>query len=204
MTTGECIKAARKNAKMTQAALGKELGVSASMIAQYENGARKPKYETLKRIADAINKATENMRKDSGEPEIFWFELSPDSLVEYPNEFLAAYVKAQAMKALDVTIEYGKRKYPGKDYSQIEHSEASAKYMETLLSRQADVEAYVWNMGSKNIEIGVPGVLTEADLLMETFSRLNDDGKRVALERVQELAEIPKYQSARKEKSPQE
>ena len=39
---------------MTQAALGHELGVSGSMVAQYETGARNPKHETLQRIADAL------------------------------------------------------------------------------------------------------------------------------------------------------
>lgn len=194
MTTGECIKAARKKAHMTQATLGKELGVSASMIAQYENGARKPKYETLKKIADALNRATENARKESGEPEIFWFELSPDSLAEYPNEFVSAYASAIAMKAVDVTVEYDKRKRADIDFSHVERSESAKKFMEVLLSRRDDVEKFVRNMDATHIEIGAPKVLTEADLFMEIFSRLNDDGKRVALERLQELAEIPKYQ----------
>lgn len=54
MTTGARIKAARKKAGMTQDDLGAELGVSGSMIAQYETGKRKPKIETLKKIADAL------------------------------------------------------------------------------------------------------------------------------------------------------
>ena len=54
MTTGARIKAARKKAGMTQDDLGAKLGVSGSMIAQYETGKRKPKIETLKKIADAL------------------------------------------------------------------------------------------------------------------------------------------------------
>ena len=49
MNTGEMIKEARKKAGLTQKELGKRLGVSASMIAQYENSTRKPKLETLKK-----------------------------------------------------------------------------------------------------------------------------------------------------------
>lgn len=51
MTTGQRIKEARKKAGLTQAELAKMLGVSNSFIAQYENDLRKPKIETLQRIA---------------------------------------------------------------------------------------------------------------------------------------------------------
>ena len=55
LNTGEMIKEARKKAGLTQKELGKRLGVSASMIAQYENSTRKPKLETLKKIALALD-----------------------------------------------------------------------------------------------------------------------------------------------------
>lgn len=54
MTTGQRIRAARKEAGLTQVELGEILGVSGSMIAQYETDKRNPKYETLKRIAAAL------------------------------------------------------------------------------------------------------------------------------------------------------
>ncbi|MCH5261201.1 MAG: helix-turn-helix transcriptional regulator [Lachnospiraceae bacterium] len=54
MTTGERIRTARKNANMTQAELAQKLGISYVGVSQWENGLRQPKYETLKKIADAI------------------------------------------------------------------------------------------------------------------------------------------------------
>lgn len=54
MTTGEKIKQVRKQKKISQQILGKSLGVSQAMIAQYENGSRLPKIETLRRIAAAL------------------------------------------------------------------------------------------------------------------------------------------------------
>lgn len=54
MTTGERIKAARKAASMTQAELGAKLGIAYQTVAQWENGLRQPKYETLQKIADAL------------------------------------------------------------------------------------------------------------------------------------------------------
>lgn len=55
MTTGQKIKAARLNAGMTQAELAKKLGVAYQNIGQFERDLRKPKYETLERIANALN-----------------------------------------------------------------------------------------------------------------------------------------------------
>lgn len=54
MTIGEGIKEARKNKGLSQQELGDMLGVSQAMIAQYENGKRVPKIETLERIANAL------------------------------------------------------------------------------------------------------------------------------------------------------
>lgn len=55
MNLGERIKKARKEKKLSQAQLGSELGVSGSMIGQYENNLRNPKLETVQRIAAALD-----------------------------------------------------------------------------------------------------------------------------------------------------
>lgn len=54
MTVAECIKIARKKAGMTQEELGRKLGVSGAMIAQYETGRRHPKMETKEDISLAL------------------------------------------------------------------------------------------------------------------------------------------------------
>ena len=54
LSTGEKIKQARKEAGLTQKELGDKLGITYQQIGQYENGKRKPKLETLQRIADAL------------------------------------------------------------------------------------------------------------------------------------------------------
>lgn len=55
MTTGELIQKARKKAGLSQRQLGERLGLSASMIGQWENNLRNPKRETLKRLASALH-----------------------------------------------------------------------------------------------------------------------------------------------------
>lgn len=49
MTTGELIKQARQNSKMTQKELAEKVGVSYQMIQAWENNRRNPKTETLKK-----------------------------------------------------------------------------------------------------------------------------------------------------------
>lgn len=64
MTIGEHIKATRKNKGLSQKELGEALGVSGAMIGQYETGQRKPRLDTLRRIADALG--------------VEWTELVPE------------------------------------------------------------------------------------------------------------------------------
>lgn len=54
MEIGEKIRKERIDIGLTQQELGDRLGVSQAMIGQYENGTRKPKLETLAKIADAL------------------------------------------------------------------------------------------------------------------------------------------------------
>lgn len=49
MTTGELIKRARQNSKMTQKELAEKVGVSYQMIQAWENNRRNPKVETMKK-----------------------------------------------------------------------------------------------------------------------------------------------------------
>lgn len=55
MTTGERIRAIRKKKGLSQKDLGEMLGVSGTMVGQYETGQRKPRLDTLQRIAVALN-----------------------------------------------------------------------------------------------------------------------------------------------------
>ena len=118
MTNGQLLKKARKQANLSQKELAEKLNVSASMIGQYENDLRNPKFETLKKIATALN-------------------VDPFSLMDF-----------------DTTSDY-------------------------LCDR----------------------INNRAKYLLESFDQLNDEGQCKAVERVEELTEIPKYQ---KEKAPSE
>ena len=79
MNIGERIRDYRKKAGLSQKELGKKLDVSQQHIAQYENGKRMPKLDTLKKIANAL----EIDINDLLENDIFPFD--PDLRETYVN-----------------------------------------------------------------------------------------------------------------------
>lgn len=102
MTTGESIRAARKRAKMTQADLAKKLNVPYQSIGQWERGTRKPKYETLKRIAEALSIPITNLLKTSQGDFAF------GSIIEYASEL--DHLQFQQLIEELVSIEIDKTK----------------------------------------------------------------------------------------------
>ena len=68
MTIGERIKNARKDKGWSQSELGKALGVSQQMIAQFENSRKNPKIETLDKIASALGVSVIDLLGDIVQP----------------------------------------------------------------------------------------------------------------------------------------
>lgn len=138
MTIGSKIRDTRKKAGLTQAKLGKRLGVSYQTVAQWENDLRNPKFTTLQRIADALQV----------EVSVFLPKEFIDSLGIRPEEEL----------------------FVGPDnnfYSRPRNADKAAK----------SGEENPWELK-----------------LLEAFEKLSLDGQIIAVERVEELTEIPKYQ----------
>lgn len=125
MTTGEKIKNERKKAGLTQKQLGERLGVSFQAVAQWENDFRRPKYETIIKIADALMVQPEDIL---GDRDI--------RIVRITNK----------LDAIDSEF--------------------------------------------KKIELHQLNRLTRA------YEKLSTEGKEVAIERVEELAQLPQYQKA--------
>lgn len=130
---GEAIRNQRKNQGLTLNELGQRMGISGSLVGQYERGVVNPKYETIIRFADALN-------------------------VE-PREILGNAF-------MDVV---------SPEVERLAHS----------VDDTTDIRLYL----SGRV---VPVTIQER--LNEAFSELNKEGQKVAVERVKELAQIPKYQ----------
>lgn len=84
------IKNARLTVGITQAELARRLGVTPQAISQYERGEKKPKIETIKKIADALG--------------VSWFQLSHlDDLVATSEERVLDKEEVYQSIAVDYT-----------------------------------------------------------------------------------------------------
>ena len=95
MDIGENIRKIRINKKLTQAELAKKAGISREAVVNYEADKRKPSYEILLKIADALN--------------IPLYELLSGELGENENSStVETYLKAYATDAeiMDEYLEY--------------------------------------------------------------------------------------------------
>lgn len=72
MTIGECIRAARKKAGLTQKQLGELCGIAEPTIRRYELGKLNPKRETLQKIAEPLG--------------VRWYELYSDDMQKQVEE----------------------------------------------------------------------------------------------------------------------
>ena len=103
LTTGECIKKRRIECGLTQKELGHLIDVSQQMVAQYENGERNPKIETLKKMANALNctiaDLTETVYEERIIPLTIAFTRNEDSFYErkvaFLENLLSLYTKAR-------------------------------------------------------------------------------------------------------------
>lgn len=193
MTTGERIKLARKNAGLTQVALASKLGVTGSMIAQYETGKRNPKYGTIRQIASILH--------------IEWTELVPE---EDQEKVITAHVK-QAWNNRDTSEDrlsgtgtaISDFKVDGKSIDELSNQfDFSVLNMYSKEHHKSFHDGYWEGWAAKEQELQLTfGYLfsNEEWALVRSFHTLNSEGQQKAIERVEELSEIPKYQ---KEKEP--
>ena len=101
MTVGQRIRYARKKMGMSQKDLADKLGISYVGVSQWENDKRKPKYETLQRIAHALNTSAMELmgREEADNP------CCPnDSESQDEDDFIAHPVPATLADTIDRMI----------------------------------------------------------------------------------------------------
>lgn len=95
MEFNEILRKLRQGRSMSQAKLAEELGVSSSLIAAYETGARKPSYELLEDLADYFNVTLDYLTgKDEGSIYYLTPETATIAQEIYDNKELRALFSA--------------------------------------------------------------------------------------------------------------
>ncbi len=110
MTTGQRIKAARIKAGLTQKELGKRLGVAYQTLAQWENDLRKPKYETIQRILDALGISFPELMGMKPDNDGTWITWEKET-IEGIEDFIRSYDgRIRAETAMALMTEEGQNK----------------------------------------------------------------------------------------------
>ncbi|MCY9434197.1 helix-turn-helix domain-containing protein [Bacillus haynesii] len=91
MKLGENLKELREGKNLSQKALGKKLGLAESTIGMYEQGKRRPDYETLIKIADFFEVSIDYLiRGESKESQEKIFTEKAEKILNDPKTFMAA------------------------------------------------------------------------------------------------------------------
>ena len=161
------IKIARKKSNLTQKNVSQRLGISQGAYAQYEQGTRIPKPETLQRIADAIGCDVmeimpPNLLSD------FSTEKADRYYRDHETSILIERVKG-LINEFDKIIDLGGR--------------------ESIYNALVDVLRY---LEKNNRTIGLTS-LNDRDMTYDCISYLNDEGRQKLLEYAEDLCRIDKY-----------
>lgn len=170
MTTGQRIRLARKQAGMTQKELAAKLGISYVGVSQWERDVRNPKMETLQRIASAIGVRTDVLLgQDTFKEAIQSGIVSPADIA---NEMVmpVQLVWDVIQHPESVSPETADAVFKVGSMLAIEFSEFDHKQLKEILSK-----------------------------IYQCLLGLNTEGQQKAIERIEELTEIPKYQRQSKE-----
>lgn len=189
---GDAIKERRILSNLTQSELASRLGVSPQIISQYERGIKKPKIETVAKIANALNVDMLYFYSQSGIERI-----EPILCREYAaiNELaLTVVIKENHLKHDGVTITPDVRKELITDAAP--HFAKKFLISPKLITNdyQKAVAAIEHLYSEIQSEFDHTFIDDYAKQLNDAFGKLNEEGQKIAIERIEELTEIPKYQ----------
>lgn len=165
MSIGENIKKIRVDAGLTQKELGERLGITSQSIAQWETGRREPKYQSMVKIADALNVPVSSL-----------YGISED------NQYKQDAIK----QALDLSVQDDGRVdtkafSENLDYEYGVMSDADIAYVNGEIEKLCLKTFDIWSEDELRT------------LMNGYFSGLNRFGQIEAIRRVQELICMKKY-----------
>ena len=184
---GNLIKEARKAKKLSQRQLGEQLGVSYQTIANWENGLRAPIEANLTRLATALDK-----------PDDFFFkrvsEQEAEPVISSLSENLRAYRKRYGLSQIQLSEQTGISLVNIKAYE----DGNSGRF---ITNEHLDIVCRIFGIEHKDLlglsvtaetmqDMTIGNYLRNID---EAIKKLNLLGLQKAVERITELAEVPRY-----------
>lgn len=196
MDAGDRIRNARKKAGLTQSELGEKLGVPFQSISQWERGKRHPKFETMVSLAYALDVDIDYLL---GTEDV-------ESLKE--DRAMQNELKAMSKDDLDLLCLRYNLNYEAvvdaieKDGSNDSNARMTRAKLYTLykifLGTVPTKPEWKRKHEPPKTENNVDDLGSQEMRLIRAFVMLNDEGRRIAIGRLEELTEIPKYRDVPK------
>lgn len=176
MSIGENIKRLRKEKGLTQKQLGIlcQPPIDEANIRKYENDKQNPKVDTLKKIAKVLECQVSDIDESIIVIPLPKYELTPERLEK-------ARLDAEARKLIE-KHKAGESLTDEEQKKISDYGERIKKDMENLPKLRESIKNFS-NAVDKWGE----------NILIDRYRQLNNDGKREAVKRVDELTEIPRY-----------
>jgi transcriptional regulator with XRE-family HTH domain len=165
---GNNIKKIRKEKGLTQSQLGKKCGIDEANIRKYENGKLTPKTETLQKIALALQV----------------------DLAELDDRFLSLFHSMQTQKVLMLQI----AKLQESLHSDALCEEDRTELLMSLQEKEENLKSITHVVDLQWEEKKEHDRKSQEEQILKDYRKLNDEGKKEAMKRVNELTEVPKYQ----------
>jgi transcriptional regulator with XRE-family HTH domain len=196
MTIGQRIRTARKAAGLTQADLAKILDIPYQGVSQWERDLRNPKMETLEKIATALNISVFDLMGVQEDNGLVTVPISGElasllGLDDNDTGIVIGNIHPKSEAATALTDLYGDDLVEAQQEALRTISRIKEKLDGASFRKLSNADAY---------KAGFLQFKSDEDRLAFFYGKLNDDGKRVAADRIQELSEIPKYQKNTEEK----
>lgn len=169
MTIGEEIKKARTKKGLTQKQLSEMTGIAEITIRQYEAGKYKPKLDKLKIISDALGASLVEI-------EDYIYYLIP---LERTREALLA-------ELCNIEKSLHSENLSEEDYNILSKTRYEKESMLEEVNKL--IKNLNWEIAKEKDK------KRQEERILKDYRKLNDEGKKEAMKRVNELTEVPKYQ----------
>lgn len=188
MTIGERIRETRKSRGLTQRELGERLGLSYQSIAQWENDLRKPKFETIQKIADALGVSVSYLSGIENDTSLISY------LIKDARERAGMTMEDLAQKSgIPVSLledyERGSKKPGIEELTKISHSIGVSVYS----LADFDISSKLMNIDIIDKQITYGSEYSQYARMVQAFSYLNHLGAEKAASAVEDLAKIQEY-----------
>lgn len=171
---GDNIKSARKNLGLTQAQLAEMANITTAAVSRYESGLREPRIEHLRSIANALDVTVGYLEG--------YESINSKQLVDAVNEGDTSRIEEL------MGLPHGSVKvlsFEEENRLKSEEETLRAERNRLFIKLRIKMSRYYKTINEKECD--------DICDLVRAFAKLNSDGRKRAIDQVEELTEIPKY-----------